>query len=69
MHLARTGRVVKSIKAVTNMHHKYKEPPYTELDLGLFINILTKKESEKRGKKLADPRIDEIPAQCRDRIT
>jgi hypothetical protein len=61
MHLARTGRVVKSIKAVTNMHHKYKEPPYTELDLGLFINILT--------KKLADPRIDEIPAQCRDRIT
>jgi hypothetical protein len=55
MQPAKTGRVVRSIKAVTNIHHKYSALLYTELDLRLFINILT--------KKLAEPRIDEIPAQ------
>jgi hypothetical protein len=61
MQPANTGKVVKSMTAVTNMHQIYKVVAYTPVLFELFISILT--------KKLAEPKMEEIPAQCKDKIT
>jgi hypothetical protein len=43
IHLAKTGRVVKSIKAVTSIHHKNNVEWYGLALFGELLIIVTKK--------------------------